>query len=237
MNILDKGARQLGINLSRCQLEWFELYYRELVEWNRNINLTAITDYEEVQIKHFLDSLSIVPYLGILRSKIKVIDVGAGAGLPGIPLKIALPDIELTLVDATAKKTRFLQYLLNLLEMSDVEVVTGRAEEIAHQSHYREQYYLALARAVAPLPATVELALPFCAPGGMFIAQKKGNIEQEIEQSMRAISEMGGRLRETVSVEIERINDGRKLVIIDKVKPTPAKYPRRAGIPEKRPII
>jgi 16S rRNA (guanine527-N7)-methyltransferase len=236
MNTLDKGAQILGINLNREQLEQFEIYYRELVEWNRGINLTSITDYEEVQVKHFLDSLSIIPYLKITRDGFRVIDIGAGAGLPGVPLKIVRPEIKLMLLEATGKKTQFLTYLIDRLGMSDVEVVNGRAEEIAHERRHREQYDAALARAVATLPAAVELALPFCVPGGVFIAQKKGNIEREISQSMRAIDEMGGRLREIKKVQIEGILEGRKLIVIEKIRATPGKYPRRSGIPAKRPI-
>lgn len=237
MKTLYEGAQKLGINLNREQLEQFEVYYRELVDWNRKINLTRITDYEEVQVKHFLDSLSIVPYLGKARDVLRVIDVGAGAGLPGLPLKIARPEIKLTSLEATAKKTRFLRQLIDKLELRDVEVVTGRAEETAHVNKYREQYDLALSRAVAKLPVSIELTLAFCVTGGVFIAQKKGDFEQEIRQSKKAIAEMGGKLREVTPVEIECPDDSRKLVIIDKIKTTPDKYPRRSGIPEKRPII
>jgi 16S rRNA (guanine527-N7)-methyltransferase len=235
MKRLYEGAERLGITLGQEQLGRFEIYYRELVEWNRRINLTAITDYEEVQVKHFLDSLTIIPYIEKTRNILRVIDIGTGAGLPGIPLKIALPEIRLTLLEATVKKVRFLEDLVGKLELKGIETVTGRAEEISHDRKYREQYDLALSRAVAALPTIVELAMPFCVQSGMFIAQKRGDIEEEIRQSSRAINETGGRLREVVPLEIEGAGDGRKLVIIDKVKPTPDKYPRRSGIPAKRP--
>jgi len=237
MKRLNEGAKALGIDLSGRQLGQFENYYRELVEWNYKINLTRITDYDEVQVKHFLDSLSIAPYMETERSGLRVIDVGSGAGLPGIPLKIARPDIKLTLLEATTKKVGFLRHLIDRLELSDVDAVTGRAEEIAHKDEYREQYDLAVSRAVAELPVACELTLAFCATGGKFIAQKKGDIEQEISQSVRAIIEMGGELREVKPVEIEGLKDDRKLVIIEKVKATPEKYPRRPGIPVKRPIL
>jgi 16S rRNA (guanine527-N7)-methyltransferase len=237
MDKLHNGARALGIDLSQRQKEQFEGYYRELIEWNRKINLTRITDYEEVQVKHFLDSLSILPYLQKERDELSVIDIGTGAGLPGIPLKIARPGIKLTLLEATTKKARFLQYVIEKLGLRDIETVTGRAEDIAHKKGYREKYDLALSRAVAELPVSVELALPFCTKGGMFIAQKKGDIEQEIRQAAKAIAEMGGKLHDIKPIEIDELKEGRKLVIIDKVELTPEKYPRRAGIPAKRPII
>ena len=237
MKRLNDGAKALGIGLSGRQLEQFEGYYRELVEWNQKINLTRITSYEEVQVKHFLDSLSIVPYLGKSLNAPRIIDIGSGAGLPGIPLKIARPDIKLTLLEATAKKVQFLRYLTDTLELGNVDIVNGRAEEIAHDNKYREKYDLALSRAVAVMPVSIELTLPFCKKGGMFIAQKKGDIEQEIRQSVRAITEMGGELRGVDTVEIGGLNDDRKLVIVDKIKPTPERYPRRPGIPVKRPIM
>jgi len=161
MKRLNEGAKALGIDLSGRQLGQFENYYRELVEWNRKINLTRIIDYDEVQVKHFLDSLSIAPYMETERSGLRVIDVGSGAGLPGIPLKIARPDIKLTLLEATTKKVGFLRHLIDRLELSDVDAVTGRAEEIAHKDEYREQYDLVVSRAVAELPVACELNTGF----------------------------------------------------------------------------
>ena len=235
MDSLFIGASRLGIELSQGHLEQFEVYYRELVAWNRKINLTAITDYEEVQIKHFLDSISIAPVLGNNKG-LKLIDIGTGAGLPGIPIKIVRPDISLTLLEATTKKVRFLQHVTDRLRLKDVVTVNGRAEEIAHRYQYREQYDVAVSRAVALLPVLVELALPFCRIGGLFIAQKKGDSEQEIQQSARSITEMGGKLKDIVAVSIEDSREKRKLVIIEKVKSTPDKYPRRPGIPARKPI-
>jgi 16S rRNA (guanine527-N7)-methyltransferase len=238
MEKLESGAQKLGLYLSPGQLEQFEVYYRELVDWNRKINLTSITDYEEVQTKHFLDSLTVAtampPSTG---NNLRVIDVGTGAGLPGIPLKILLPGIRLTLLEATAKKAKFLGHLMERLGLDSVEIVVGRAEEAAHEVQYREKFDLVLSRAVASLPALVELTLPFCTAGGRFVAQKKGDIEQEVKQSYKAIAAMGGRLSEIRLIELEKLDDKRYLIIIDKVKSTPAEYPRRPGMPAKRPII
>jgi 16S rRNA (guanine527-N7)-methyltransferase len=239
MEKLKAGADKLGVGLSPAQLEQFESYYRELIDWNQRLNLTAITDYEEVQLKHFLDSLTIIlawpPQAA--QKNLRLIDVGTGAGLPGIPLKIVFPDIKLTLLEATAKKADFLSHIVEKVGLGSVEIVVGRAEEVAHQPQYREGFELVLSRAVAALPALVELALPFCALGGSFIAQKKGAIDEEIGRAAKAISLLGGRLRELKRVDLAELADERYLVIIDKVSPTPEKYPRRPGIPAKRPIV
>jgi 16S rRNA (guanine527-N7)-methyltransferase len=237
MKELLEGAKKLGIQLNDVQLRKFYKYYMEIIECTQKINLTRITDYEEVQIKHFLDSLSITSYTGPVLSDIRVLDIGTGAGFPGIPLKITFPNIKLTLLEATTKKTRFLGHLIEKLGLSEVKIVSGRAEDIAHENEYREKYDLVLSRAVAILPVLVELALPFCSILGVFIAQKKKNVDTEIRQSLKAITELGGRLREIRSVDLKGLTDGQKLVIIDKVKITPYKYPRRPGIPNKRPII
>lgn len=239
MERLESGANKLGLHLTPRQREQFHIYYHKLVDWNRRVNLTAITEYEEVQIKHFLDSLTVTLAFNQLtgRERLRFIDVGAGAGFPGVPLKILLPTIKLTLLEATAKKTTFLRHLKHKLGLDDVEVLAGRAEEVAHQAQYREKFDVVLSRAVAPLPTLVELTLPFCTIGGCFIAQKKGPITLEISQATRAISRLGGNLRELKRVELEEFTDERWLITIDKVSPTPQSYPRRPGIPVKRPIL
>jgi len=238
MEKLNLGAKKLGLQLNPGQLEQFESYYQELVDWNKRVNLTAITGYEEVQIKHFLDSLTVTLAWQQLRTKsdLKIIDVGTGAGIPGIPLKILFPDIKLVLLDATAKKAAFLYYLRDKLQLNNVDIVVGQAEEVAHQNQYRERFDIVLSRAVAPLPTLVELTLPFCAVGGSFIAQKKGAIDLEISQATRAIGLLGGNLREVKGIELEEFTDERQLIIIDKISPTPQLYPRRPGMPSKRPL-
>ena len=238
MKKLKTGAEKLGIYLSDDQSAAFEVYYKELITWNKRVNLTAITDYEEVQLKHFLDSLTLVKACNFKGrvEELKVIDIGTGAGLPGIPLKIVFPKIRLTLLEATAKKTKFLENLVSILGMKDVEIVTGRAEDIARFTQYREKYDMVLSRAVALLPALAELTIPFAVIGGIVVAQKKGDIDEEIGSAGKAIEILGGWMKEVKQIEMEGLDDDRRLVIIEKIKETPEKYPRRPGRPEKRPI-
>ena len=221
------------------QVKQFELYYQELIEWNRKINLTAITDYSSVQVKHFLDSLTITLALTgeeAEKPDFNIVDIGTGAGFPGLPLKIIFPQLRLVLIEPTTKKTAFLHHLIRKLELENVEVLNSRAEEAAHLPPYREQFSLVLSRAVAPLPALVELTLPFCRIGGRFVAQKKGELDQEIDGAEKAIATLGGKLDQVKKIELGEFDDVRYLVIIDKIYPTPGKYPRRPGLPRRRPI-
>jgi len=239
MRRLSQGLSELGLELSSTQTKQFELYYQELLEWNKRINLTSITDYEEVQIKHFFDSITVTLALAkedMDKPGLSIIDIGTGAGFPGLPLKILLDQSRLVLLDSIAKKAAFLCHLSQKLELSNVEIVTGRAEEIARLPLYRQQFDLVVSRAVASLPTVVELALPFCQIGGKFVAQKKGEISQEIDKADKAINVLGGKLNQVKSIELKELSDERCLVIIDKICPTPEKYPRRPGIPKRRPI-
>lgn len=239
MKELIEGAGKLGIELNPGQIKRFELYYQELIEWNRRINLTAITGYSAVQVKHFLDSLTVTQALAgeeVESPDFSIIDVGSGAGFPGVPLKILLPQPRLVLIEPTTKKAAFLQHIIGKLELENTEVVNSRAEEAGHLPLYREQFALVLSRAVALLPALVELTLPFCRIGGRFVAQKKGEIDQEISRAQRAIAVLGGQLSRVKRIELGQFSDVRYLLIIDKIYPTPSKYPRRPGIPKRRPI-
>ena len=242
MNLLFDGARQLGIELHEEHLKAFEIYYRELVAWNEKFNMTAITDYDQVQIKHFLDSLTCVladeELTRAMRQQpgVRVIDVGAGAGFPGLPLKIVCPGLRLTLSEATGKKVGFLEHIVGRLELEGVEVIKGRAEELGRDVVHREGYDLALARAVAELPVLVEYALPFCKLGGLFVAQKGAEGESEAKAAEGSIAALGGVLRRIVHLELPHLAEPRSLVVIEKIAPTPEKYPRRPGIPSKRPL-
>ena len=236
LELLTSGADALGIPLDASQLEQFRIYYETLTDWNSRVNLTSITDWEEVLLRHFLDSLSvslaISPSLG---QSAKFIDIGSGGGFPGMPLKIAMPSLQATLVDSTAKKTAFLEHLTKAVGCTDVVVLKGRAETLAHDSDLRENFDLVFSRAVAGLNVLVELTLPFCRTGGAVVLQKKLGIDDEISRAHTAIETLGGKFTELKQVPVKGLED-RGLVVIEKVEPTPERYPRRPGIPAKRPL-
>ena len=239
MEKLIEGASELGIKLNSRQLDQFQIYYEELTRWNKKFNLTAIIDYQEVQVKHFLDSLSVTLALAkeeLGKSDFDIVDIGTGAGFPGVPLKIILCEPRLVLIESVGKKTVFLHHIVAKLELNNVEVIHGRAEEVARSSLYREQFDLAVSRAVALLPTLVELALPFCRIGGKFIAQKKGEISTEINQAHKASLSLGGKLGGIKRVELEELGNQRYLIIFDKISPTLEKYPRKPGLIKRRPI-
>ena len=234
MEKLSDGADRMGLCLTSRQVEQFQRYYEELVRWNRRVNLTTIVEYEEVQVKHFLDSLTVAPLIADTSGRL--LDVGTGAGFPGVPLKIAFPRIALTLVESIKKKAAFLSHLVDCLGLDGVEVIAGRAETLAHDERYREGYDVAVSRGVADLAVLAELTLPFCVVGGVAIAMKKGKIEAEVMAADNAIHTLGGRLREERRVELKGLGEDRVLVVVDKVSPTPDRYPRRPGMPKKRPL-
>ena len=236
MERLLRGARQLGIELDASQLDRFERFYREMVDWNRTINLTTVTEYEEVQTRHFLDSLTVsaaIPSPALTGAKL--LDVGSGAGLPGVPLAIAHPGLNVMLLEATQKKAVFLEHLVGKLGL-DAGVLTGRAESLARDASLRERFDVVVSRAVARLPVLVELTLPFCRVGGIVVAQKSRSAKPEIEEAEPAIGRLGGRLRDVTPVTAPGAGVRRLLVTVDKLNPTPDRYPRRPGIPSKRPL-
>ncbi len=237
MEKLILGAAHLGIDLDSGQIERFKQYYEELVSWNKSMNLTSVTGWEEVQERHFLDSLAVASALPatVLDGGGKLLDVGSGAGFPGLPLKIAYPDIDVTLLEATGKKADFLRRVVDKLRLEGVEVVTGRAEEEAHRVEMRERYGAVTARAVAQLDVLAELCLPFCAVGGVMISQKGDRAGDELRQAQNAIETLGGVADDHGMLDAPPGGVG-KLVVIHKRRGTPSSYPRRPGIPSKRPL-
>jgi 16S rRNA (guanine527-N7)-methyltransferase len=237
MERLIDGAQQLlGLKLTPQQRQAFRLYHKELVEWNARFNLTAVTDPEGVQIRHFLDSLSCLLVISDDAIAQSLIDVGSGAGFPGLPLKIIYPKLSLTLLEATGKKANFLRHLVDLMELRDVSVINARAEELGHDPAHREGYDWVVARAVAGMPTLVEYLLPLCRLGGRCLAQKGEGAAAEVSSAESAILLLGGRLNRLLPVELPGLAEIRHLVLIDKVARTPTKYPRRPGIPAKRPL-
>jgi 16S rRNA (guanine527-N7)-methyltransferase len=232
------GARGLGIQLTERHLSAFAVCHRELVEWNKRFNLTAVTDRQGIYVRHFLDSLSCLKSLprSVLDAGARIVDVGTGAGYPGLPLKIVCPGARLTLVEATGKKVQFLEHLLAILGLNQVVVLHARAEELGHSPHHREQYDWALARAVAEMPVLAEYLLPLVRVGGGILAQKGERAPAEVQEAAGAIHTLGGRVRRLVPVELRGLAERRYLVAVDKVAATPQRYPRRPGIPAKRPL-
>ena len=237
MERLIRGAEELGLKLNADQVEKFKVYYQELIDWNQRVNLTRITAWEDVQVKHYLDSLTIVKALpSKVPSALKVMDMGSGAGLPGLPLKIVYPRIDLYLVDSVGKKTAFLEHMVATLDLEGVKVITERAEALAHDKAYRESFDVVVSRAVTALAALLELTLPFCKIGGRVIAQKEASYENEPGNLNRALDLLGGQLKEVLPIELEGLTGDRRLVVVSKVGPTPEKYPRRPGVPARKPL-
>ena len=231
---LERDSARMGISLDPAQLDKFRQYYRELARWNSRMNLTTVTGWENVQKTHFMDSLSLARALPseVLTAR-SFVDIATGAGFPGIPMKIAFPGISGMLVDATARKVEFLRNIVAHLELSNIEVRHARAETLAHCENAREGFDLVFARAVAAMPVLAELTLPFCKAGGVVALHKTQAAAVEIAAAYRAIETMGGAIRDIVRAG----GDNKTLVIIDKVDSTPSNYPRRPGIPAKRPLL
>jgi 16S rRNA (guanine527-N7)-methyltransferase len=235
LDLLASGARELDLDLSPAQLEQFARYADLLIEWNLRFNLTSIVDPRDIVIKHFLDSLSILR--SIPPGSIKLIDVGAGAGLPGLPIKLVHPEVSLTLLEVTRKKCDFLKAAIGDLQLTGVQVINARAEEAGRRPEHREQYDIAIARAVAEMPTLIEYLLPFVKIGGLALAQKSKEAEKETQRAAAAIAALGGQLREVTPVVVPELNESRYQVIIEKIVGTPEKYPRRTGVPAKKPLL
>lgn len=233
--LLKTGAEAIGISLNEKQIAQFVKYYEILVEWNSFMNLTGITEYEEVVQKHFVDSLALCKALDVSKAE-SLIDIGTGAGFPGIPLKIAYPHLKVTLLDSLQKRIKFLNEVIAQLGLEKVETIHGRAEDFAKPSMKRESYDLCVSRAVANLASLSEYCLPYVKVGGYFISYKSGKAEEELEESKKAVFLLGGKIEQEVKFMLPDSDITRNLIKIKKVSATPKKYPRKSGLATKEPI-
>lgn len=231
----EKDLEELNIKLEKRQMCQFLQYYELLVEWNSFMNLTAITDFDEVIKKHFIDSISLIKAID-LSKELSVIDIGTGAGFPGIPLKIAFPNLKITLLDSLNKRIKFLNEVIDKLELDNIETIHGRAEDFAKDKKYRQAYDLCVSRAVANLSTLSEYCLPYVKTGGKFISYKSEKITDEMNAAKNAIKILGGNILGQVDFNLPDSDIYRNLFIIDKAKETPIKYPRKAGLPSKEPL-
>lgn len=235
VNLLSKGALTLNIDLNDIEINRFIKYKELLKDWNTKINITAITDDDEIDTKHFLDSLT--PFVtDIFDGNKKVIDIGTGGGFPGVPLKIINPDLEVTLLDSLNKRIIFLNEVITELGLNGIEAIHGRAEELSIKPIYREQYDICVSRAVASLDTLSEYCMPFVKVGGYFVSMKGPDIKDELELSKNAIDTLGGKVIDTKLVEIPKTDIVHSLIIIEKIRQTPTKYPRGGGKPRKNPL-
>lgn len=230
-----KDLKWLGIELDAHQLKQFMEYYELLIEWNSFMNLTAITEFDDVMKKHFIDSLTILKACD-LQENLSVIDVGTGAGFPGLPMKIAFPQLKVTLLDSLNKRVKFLNEVISRLGLTEIEAIHGRAEDFAKPGQLREHYDICVSRAVANLSTLSELCLPFLKIGGKFISYKSEKAMEELPGAKHAIYLLGGEISQQESFLLPDSDINRNLVIIEKIKQTPKKYPRKAGLPAKEPL-
>ncbi|WP_138419163.1 16S rRNA (guanine(527)-N(7))-methyltransferase RsmG [Aquibacillus sediminis] len=226
---------QQGIELTEKQIKQFEIYYQTLVEWNQKMNLTAITDKEEVYLKHFYDSITAAFYFPFSKEA-SICDVGAGAGFPSIPLKICFPELKVTIVDSLQKRITFLNHLAEQLELDDVTFYHDRAELFGKNQQFRESFDVVTARAVARMSVLSELCLPLCKIGGTFIAMKGPNMDEELNHSQKALKTLGGELEKIHTFQLPEDNGERNISVVKKASKTPKKYPRKPGVPNKTPI-
>jgi 16S rRNA (guanine527-N7)-methyltransferase len=228
-----EGLNELNISLNDDQFSCFLKYYEMLIETNKVMNLTAITDFYEVIKKHFLDSLSLVKIYDFTKN-VNILDVGTGAGFPGIPIKIAFPNINVTLLDSLNKRVNFLNNVIDEIGLSDIAAIHGRAEDTARNSLYREKYDLVVSRAVSNLASLSEYCIPFVNVGGKFISYKSQNVDEEIDCAYKAVQILGGKISDVIKFEFYGQN--RAFVVVDKIKNTPKAYPRKAGTPSRQPL-
>lgn len=233
-SLLKEGVMNFGVSLTEIQVKEFLKYMELLLEWNQKVNLTAIEDEREIIIKHFIDSMSIMPYFE--NKELKLIDVGTGGGFPGIPVKIAFSNVKVTLLDSLEKRVKFLNEVISVLKLNGINAVHGRAEDCGAAKEHREKYDISVARAVASLPVLLEYCLPFVKPGGLFIAMKGSSIE-ELESSGKALEVLGGEIEKVNTFELPFSEAKRNIVIVRKLRQTPTKYPRKAGKPSKEPLV
>lgn len=231
----EKDLDSFGIALTDSQIDNFLLYYEMLAEWNQRMNLTAVTEYDDVMKKHFVDSISLVRAYDVTK-KVAVLDVGTGAGFPGLVLKIAFPELEITLLDSLNKRILFLDAVISKLGLSGIETLHGRAEDYAKPGKLREKYDLCVSRAVANLSTLSEYCLPFVKVNGLFISYKSEKITEELLAAEKAIHVLGGKMKDQVEFQLPDSDIRRNLIVIDKIKRTPEKYPRKAGLPSREPI-
>ena len=235
---MEEELKYVDVTLTDRQIEQFYRYYELLNEWNQVMNLTAITEMKEVVTKHFVDSLALKKVIGDLENaELSVADVGTGAGFPGVPLKIAFPHLEACLLDSLKKRVNFLEETFDILKLTDITAVHGRAEEYARNKAYRESFDLCVSRAVSNLATLSEYCLPYVKVGGSFISYKSGTVQEEAEQAEKAVKILGGKIKDVVYFSLPDSEIQRSLVVIEKVKSTPGKYPRKAGTPLKEPLV
>lgn len=235
--LLVRGASKLGIALTESQQAQFLVYFEQLRTWNQRINLTSVDSWHDVQTVHFLDSISVSALLELLpRCDVRLLDVGTGAGFPGLPLKIVFPHIGVTLIESVSKKVRFLRALIDTLGLDGVDVVDMRAEDAGRRPELREKFDLVVARALASIDVFAELTLPFVRLGGIAVAQKKGNFYAELDDARKGVEALGGGDYSVHWLNLTGVKDPRALVSIPKLMVTPNQFPRRVGVPRKRPL-
>lgn len=235
VDFLNEYIQKIGIELSQDKIDKLIKYYELLVEKNKVMNLTAIIEYKDVVIKHFADSISIIKAVN-MSEVTNIIDIGTGAGFPGMVLKIVFPDVKITLLDSLNKRVNFLNEVITELQLKDINAIHGRAEDYAHNDTYREKYDLCVSRAVANLSTLSEYCIPYVKVGGKFVSYKAGECEEEINNAKKAVNMLGGKIEDTVDFILPETDISRTFVIIDKLRNTSVKYPRKSGLPSKEPL-